>query len=123
MITPPTFAERRAALATAILAMTPAAVTDRRDEVAGAAENLADLCRQFAEFAGELLDRIDAARPDGGIAIKAGGRDYSAGQFLAAVLSDAASDNIPDEATILAGYGGGSARGYSPLTYRDVRDL
>jgi hypothetical protein len=24
---------------------------------------------------------------------------------------------------ILAGYGGGSARGYSPLTYSDVRDL
>lgn len=122
MITPPTFAERRAALATAILAMTPAAVTDRRDEVAGAAENLADLCRQFAEFAGELLDRIDAARPDGGFPVKAGGIEYSAGEFLAAVIGDAVSDCIPDEATILAGYGGGSARGYSPLTYSDVRD-
>ena len=118
-----TFAERRAALAARILAMNPVSFADRREEVAGAAEDLADLCWRFADFAGELLDRIDAARPDGGFPVKAGGRDYSAGEFLTAIIGDAVSDCIPDEATILAGYGGGSARGYSPLTYSDVRDL
>lgn len=119
---PATFAHRRAALAARILAMNPVSFADRREEVAGAAEDLASLCRQFAKFAGDLLDAIDAARPDGGFPVNAGGIEYSAGEFLAAVIGDAVSDCIPDEATILAGYGGGSARGYSPLNYSDVRD-
>ncbi len=119
---PTTFAERRAALAPSILGMEPVSFSDRREEIAGAAEDLASVCWQFAKFAGELLDAIDEARPDGGFPVNAGGIEYSAGEFLAAVIGDAVSDCIPDEAPILAGYGGGSARGYSPLNYSDVRD-